>query len=136
MMLILSLFLLIFSNSIVVRILLKTEINTQLRIDPLSITTFDRQIPFSEIALLKLIPHISYSRSWYIPRWKRCYKLELKLNDASEFDFLISEQYPPLTVPIIDLLEDIKKSNKQYAKKILLPNRTGFFKTKNASYST
>lgn len=125
--LILWIFLLISSNIIAVKILLKTEIVGQIRIDRDFVHIKEKQIPFESIQSIKLSPYVSRSRQWYIPDWKRCSKLDFILKDHSSYSFLISEKYRPLTIPIDDLLEDFKQTNKEFFKKIEVPNRTGYF---------
>lgn len=103
------------------KILYKTEIVGQISIDKNSITAQEKQFDFQNIIQLKLGNYINPYKSW-IPRWKYCNKLEIKLNDNSEYLFLISKINPPNTIDIFDLLEEIKKTSKENYRKIKLFN--------------
>lgn len=103
------------------KILYKTEIIGQISIDKNIIITNEKQFDFNNIIQLKLSNYISPYKSW-IPRWKYCNKLEIKLNDNSEYEFLISKTNSPETIDIFALMEEIKKTDLQHHRKIILHN--------------
>ncbi len=124
------------TNVVAVKILLKTKFEGLISIDDRVIKHNEKLIPFENISLLTLKPYITRSRSSYIPRWKLCDELEIKLKDDSVYRLLISEDNPPLTIPIFEILERIKMTNAEYNNKIELPNRTAFFTREDKKHST
>jgi hypothetical protein len=127
---------LIFTNIFAAKVLLKTEYDGEISINSQTIKFAQRQIEFGDILILTLKPYISRSRYSYIPQWKLCDELQIKLKDNSEYRFLISKNYPPLTIPIFSFLEKMKQMNGECNEKIKLPNRTGFFSTEAIKHST